>query len=277
MRIQSKFISGLMAAFFTLGAGFAHADLATVKEKGVLKVAVYHDFAPFSNGRTKTTGIDVEIAEGLALKLGVKMSLLPFDAGENLNDDLRNMVWKGHYMGYGPADVMLHVPVDPVVINQNRQVTIFAPYYRETVIMALHTKRIPNFANFNDLSNKRLCAAKGEAGANVLFAANNGSLVNQVKIMNNAQECADLMIKGEVDGMAARRAEIEAALTGQPDMQLVPVDSPILPPKGWIVGMAIKEGNATLGEALAVALDQMRRSGELDDIFRKYKVQFVSP
>ena len=277
MRIQRKILSGLLAAFFTLGANFAQADLATVKEKGVLKVAVYHDFTPFSNGRTKTTGIDVEIAEGLAQKLGVKMSLLPFDAGENLNDDLRNMVWKGHYMGYGPADVMLHVPVDPVVINQNRQVTIFAPYYRETVIMALHTKRIPNFANFNDLSNKRLCAAKGEAGANVLFAANNGSLVNQVKIMNNAQECADLMIKGEVDGMAARRAEIEAALTGQPDMQLVPVDSPILPPKGWIIGMAIKEGNASLGEALAIALDQMRRSGELDDIFRKYKVQFVSP
>lgn len=278
MCIKNKVIGGLLAAFFSWGINHsAHADLADVKEKGILKVAVYHDFAPFSNGRKQPIGIDVDIAESLAKKLGVTLSLLPFDAGENINDDLRNMVWKGHYMGYGPADVMLHVPVDPIVINQNRQVTVFAPYYRETVIMALHTKRIPNFANFNDLTDKRLCAAKGEAGANVLFAANNGSLVNQVKIVNTAQDCADLIIKGEVDGMAARRAEIESSLAGQVDVQLIPVDSPILPPKGWIVGMAIKEGNAALGEALAVALDQMRRSGELDDIFRKHKVQFVSP
>ena len=142
-------------ATFTALSFSAKADLAKVKDSGVLKVAVYHDFAPFSEGRTKTTGIDVDIAEALAKKLGVKLSLLPFDAGENVNDDLRNMVWKGHYLGYGPADVMLHVPVDPIVINTNRQVTIFAPYYRETVIMALNTKRIPNFANFNDLVDKR--------------------------------------------------------------------------------------------------------------------------
>jgi hypothetical protein len=30
----------------------AHADLASVKSKGILKVAVYNDFAPFSNGRS---------------------------------------------------------------------------------------------------------------------------------------------------------------------------------------------------------------------------------
>jgi len=275
---KKHLLRSLIASVIGLTLSFsAFADLASVKSKGILKVAVYNDFAPFSNGRTNTQGIDIDIAEGLAKKLGVKLSLLPFDAGENVNDDLRNMVWKGHYLGYGPADVMLHVPVDPIVINTNRQVTIFAPYYRETVIMALNTKRIPNFANFNDLVDKRLCAAKGDAGANVLYAANNGSLANNVKIMNTAQECAALMIKGEVDGIAARRAELESTLTGQADTQLVHVDSPILQPQGWTVGMAVKNDRNDLGEALAVALDQLRRGGELDDIFRKHKVQFVSP
>ena len=133
--------------------------------------------------------IDIDIAEGLAKKLGVKLSLLPFDAGENLNDDLRNMVWKGHYLGYGPADVMLHVPIDPLLTNANKQVTFFAPYYRESVLLAIDTKRVPDFSNLKDLVGKKLCAAKGEAGANVFFVTDNGSLTKYVRIMNTAQEC----------------------------------------------------------------------------------------
>ena len=275
---KKHLLRSLFAGVIGLALSFsAFADLASVKSKGILKVAVYNDFAPFSNGRTNTQGIDVDIAEALAKKLGVKLSLLPFDAGENLNDDLRNMVWKGHYLGYGPADVMLHVPIDPLLTNANKQVTFFAPYYRESVLLAIDTKRVTDFSNLKDLVGKKLCAAKGEAGANVFFVTDSGSLTKYVRIMNTAQECADLMIKGEVDVIAARRAELEAALSKHSHAQLVPVESPILPPKGWIVGMAIKADRPDLGEALAVALDQMRRSGELDDIFKKHSVKFVSP
>ena len=88
-------------------------DLARIQASGTLKVAVYKDNAPFSAGPASAlTGLDVSLAEALARQLGLKLSLLPFDAGENMNDDLRNMVWRGHYLGYGPADVMLQVPVD---------------------------------------------------------------------------------------------------------------------------------------------------------------------
>ena len=268
----------ILATIMGLSLSFtALADLDSVKAKGTLKVAVYHDFAPFSNGRTATAGIDVDIAQALAKKLGVQLSLLPFDAGENLNDDLRNMVWKGHYLGYGPADVMLHVPVDPALSSANPQVTIFGPYYREMILLAIDTQRLSQVSNLNDLENKKLCAAKGETGANVFFAANNGSLAKQVRLMNNAQECAELMKKGEVDAIAATRAELESALHDHPSTQLVPIESPLLPPKGWMVGMAVKSDNNGLGEALAVALDQIRRSGELDDIFTKHHVKFVSP
>ena len=96
----------------------------------VLKVAVYNDYPPFSNNGA---GIDIDLAQALANKLGLKLSLLPFKAGENLNDDLRNMVWKGHFLGYGPADVMLHVPVDHTLMAANDKVEIFAPYYHDTV------------------------------------------------------------------------------------------------------------------------------------------------
>ena len=67
----------------------------------------------------------------LAAGLGVAPSLLPFQAGEDMNDDLRHMVWRGHYLGFGPADVLLHVPVDRVLMQANPRVQIFGPYHRE--------------------------------------------------------------------------------------------------------------------------------------------------
>jgi len=107
------FITMLSLACLLAGVSTsARADdaFAKIKKSGVLKVAVYNDFAPFSAGGN---GIDIDLADALAKKLGLAVSLLPFPAGDDLGDDLRNMVWKGHYLGYGPADVLLHVPVDP--------------------------------------------------------------------------------------------------------------------------------------------------------------------
>ncbi|MET0216600.1 MAG: hypothetical protein ABW205_01550 [Burkholderiales bacterium] len=65
----------------------AEDALETVQTKGVLRVAVYRSFAPFSDG-----GIDVDLAKALAAKLGVKPDVAAFDAGEEVSDDLRNMV-----------------------------------------------------------------------------------------------------------------------------------------------------------------------------------------
>src|ERR1700688_2539020 len=128
------------AAITTLGMlGAARADEAVVDpvvRTGILKVAVYNDFFPYSGA--KEGGIDVEFAQALADKLCVKLRLLPFDAGETLNDDLRNMLWKGHDLGYGPANVMLHVPSDPVLARQNEKVSIFAAYEVESVALAIN-------------------------------------------------------------------------------------------------------------------------------------------
>jgi hypothetical protein len=55
-------------------------------------------------------GIDVDLAAALADTLGMKVTPLPFQADENMDDDLRNMVWQGHYLGFGPADACCMFP-----------------------------------------------------------------------------------------------------------------------------------------------------------------------
>ena len=97
-----------------------------IRASGVLKVALYKENEPYSDGNLAgMTGLDVSLAQALAKQLQLTPSFLPFDAGENMGDDLRNMVWRGHYLGYGPADVMLHVPVDKYFMAENRQAFIF--------------------------------------------------------------------------------------------------------------------------------------------------------
>jgi L-cystine transport system substrate-binding protein len=65
-----------LAALLAWPAGAA--SLQEVRERGQLRVAIYTEFAPFSDqGR----GIDVEVAQALARKLGVAAELLPFKDG----------------------------------------------------------------------------------------------------------------------------------------------------------------------------------------------------
>src|SRR5438445_4161847 len=121
MRHFFRRVLGAMLSLLCLGLCItslaqAATDFQKIKQSGVLKVAVYNDFAPFS---TSDGGIDIDLAAALANKLGLQLSLLPFPAGDEVGDDLRNMVWKGHYLGYGPADVVLHVPVAQRLMTQN--------------------------------------------------------------------------------------------------------------------------------------------------------------
>lgn len=63
-------------------------DLDKVRASGILKVALYKDNAPYSDGKGQDMeGVDVALAQALATEMGLKLSLLPFDAGEKMNDD----------------------------------------------------------------------------------------------------------------------------------------------------------------------------------------------
>lgn len=252
----------------------AQADLDKVKQAGVLKVAVYKGMAPFSD---KDGGIDVEIANALAEKLGVRVSLLPFEAGENLNDDLRNMVWKGHYLGYGPADVMMHVPVDSRLMAQNKNVEIFAPYYRERVRLVRDVRKIPDCETVDCLVGKKVGVEKISIAAMVLLGEQDGKVRDSVRVYDTAAAAMEALKAGDLDAVLANQSEIETAVRGDAGFPLVELNFPRLPRQGWVVGMAVKQGNAELARALQAAANELNASGELAKIFAKYGVTPTRP
>ena len=283
-RVGRRLASFLLAVAAVLVAALpAQADMAKIRESGSLKIALYKDMSPFSgNDGGQFTGIDVALASALCKQMGLSPSLLPFDADDDsVSDDLRNMVWRGHYLGYGPADVMLHVPVDPAFMRKNPEVLIFAPYYREGFVLAYDRERVHEVNRFEDLANQQTGAERGSAGANALLASAHGVLRDKVKIYPEADDALRALFSGEIAATMVTHAQYESALKARGQsaerFPATELDSPVLPVRGWAIGMAVKADQRELMEALENALNALRASGELRRIFAQYGVSISAP
>ncbi len=256
-------------------------DIDKVRASGVLKVAVYKDNAPYSDGKGELAGVDIALAEGLARELGLKLQLLPFDAGENMDDDLRNMVWRGHYLGYGPADVMLHVPADKFLMKKNPQVALFGPYARETLVIFHDRRKIEQVRSGDDLARLALGAESGSGAASTLLGYQGGLLRDRVKLFANGVQAADAVLRGEIAAAYVTRAQAETAQFQHPakrdDFALTQLGLPGLNDNGWPLGMAVKSSNRRLATELEGALQRLRDKGELLALFRSQGLTLVAP
>jgi ABC-type amino acid transport substrate-binding protein len=256
---------GAAAAATTVPQALSATPLARVRERGVLTVGLYHDMPPFNiNG----AGIDVELAMALAESLSVRLAPLPFHANENMSDDLRNMVWRGHYLGYGPADVLLHVPVDRPLIEASPQVTIFAPYWRERVVIARRIDVVPSLDTLAPLADQPLAVAGQSLAGWLLIGADGGAYRSRLHTRcRDGVDAARALQRGEVTAAAGLASEVQSVLRGDPRFAITPLPAPRAPKDGWAVGMAVKRDSTGLAQALQQAMNGIAASGRLQQMF----------
>lgn len=264
-------LRGLAAVALTAPMWPATATtLAQVRERGTLKVGIYNDMPPFHQSGK---GIDVDLGQALADALGVKLALMPFNADENMNDDLRNMVWKGHYLGYGPADVLMHVPVDAPLMDANPQTLIFAPYCRERVAIARRLSELPRLDTLTPLVGQPVAVPGQTLAGWLLIGANNGMLRDTLRTQwKDGTEAARALSQGEVVAAAGLESELQSVLHDDPRFAISPLPMPQSPRDGWAVGLAVKRDAEDLAGALSAALTQMAQDGRLRQIFAKQHV-----
>jgi len=239
--------------------------LQRIRERGALIVGVYNEMPPFHAGGQ---GIDVALAGALAKALALKLTLLPFNADENMNDDLRNMVWRGHYLGFGPADVLLHVPVDRPLMAANPRVSIFAPYYRERVMIARDLAAVPKMESLDDLLGKKIAVPGQTLAGWLLIGAESGKLREQLSTkFKDGTEAAAALLRGEVVAAAGQASELESMLSGDARFAIEPLPSPRAPRDGWAVGMAVRQDATELAQALQAAVNELGAQGRLAVIF----------
>jgi ABC-type amino acid transport substrate-binding protein len=262
----------LIAAAAALLAPLARADdsaLQRIRARGRLSVALYQEMPPF---HVDGHGIDVDIAQALAHVLELPLVLVPFHADENMADDLRNMVWRGHYLGQGPADLMLHVPVDRALMLDSPRVQIFAPYYRERVMIARDLRRVPRLASLDDLADQRIAVPGQSLAGWLLIGAEGGRYREQlVTTWRDGVAAARALEAGEVAAAAGHASELQSVLRGNPNVAIEPLPLPRLR-EGWAVGCAVRRDATDLAQAVQAAMNEIARSGALSQAFARANV-----
>ena len=261
-----------------LGVGSAAAQeeksaLTRVRERGRLVVGIYNDLPPF---HVKGQGIEIDLAKALAGALGVDVTMLPFTADENMNDDLRNMVWRGHILGYGPADVLLHVPVDRPLMQNNPRVSIFGPYWRERVVVARDLSKLPALDSLDPLRTVRTAVPGMSLAGWLMIGAESGMLREQLTTkIPDGVVAAQMLQRGEVAAAAGLRSELETVLRGDARFAITPIPMPRAPKDGWAVGMAVKKEATDLAEALQAGLNGLAEKGELKTMFARANLDWT--
>jgi polar amino acid transport system substrate-binding protein len=268
-------LAALCLASSAAAAAEAGAPVQTL-QAGRVVFAVYRDFAPFA---ADEKGIDVDVAKALAAKLGLAAEVREYPAADDVDGDLRNIVWRGHHLWKGRlADVMMHVPVDPFVIRKNEQVKIFAPYFRERLVVARSRARIPQLPTLQVFTAEKIGVQVETVEDRYLVSSFGGLLRDNVVHFKSVSEAAAALVKGEVAAVMGRQSVIEAALGPEAARFVIaPAPAPGLATTGWELGLAVKADNPGLAAAIERAMAELITDGSIERIFAKRSITYRPP
>lgn len=247
--------------------------LQTVQANGILSVALYNDFAPFSD---QGKGIDVDLANALAAKLGVKANLVWFNAGDNVDGDLRKMVWKGTQIS-GPVDLMMHAPVDQQYMAKVKQSKIFAAYHRERFAIARSLAVLPTLDSLEPFE-KLPFGVEGESmGAMVMLSADSGRYREKLKIFKSSTDAIQALKAGTVAAVIGQQGELEGGLQGDARFAIDLPPNQLLKMQQWRIGLAVKADHDDLAKALDTAMNELLADGSVKRIVQQHGLTHREP
>lgn len=287
-----QLLAGLYALMFCV---MAQAELVKVRpfddiiESGVLKVALYEDFPPYSfmvDGEPR--GVDVDLVQQLAAGLDLKVELLWVTPDETLDDDLRNFIWKGHYLRPNVlADVMMRVPYDREFSYKqnemgeliNELVVMFGPYQRERWQSAFDDRRLKEVPSVAVFQYHPVGVEVESVPSFYLSSIFNGSIAKMLHHYRTSQAAFAAMQAGEVDATMAMRGEIDWLLKQANDSHLKLAENayPNMGKQAWDLGMAVHESNRQLAYAIEGVLEGLIADGNLEKIYADYGLRYELP
>lgn len=284
-----------LALWLTLCCALAQADVVRVRafddiiESGVLKVAMYENFPPYSYQQDgQPRGVDVELARKLAEGLSLKLEVLWVTPDETLDDDLRNFIWKGHYLRPGVlADVMLRVPYDREFAYKrnelgemiNELVVMFGPYQRERWQTAYDDRRIEDVPSVAVFQYHPIGVEVDSVPSFYLSSVFEGRLAKNLHHYPSVQQAFAALKEGEVDATMAMRGEIEwlMAQAGDSHLKLAENAYPNMGKQVWDLGMAVHESNRQLAYALEEVLEPLILEGGMEKLYAKHGLHYELP
>ncbi|WP_264214599.1 substrate-binding periplasmic protein [Leisingera thetidis] len=252
-------------------------DLDTIVERGFITFAAYEDFAPWSyeaGGRIQ--GADIDLGRMIAAELGVEARFTLVAAGETLDADLRNWVWKGPIVGGSVANVMLHVPYDSEFACRVEQVVFTGQYHVEEVAIAYRRAAYPEAPPVPAYFRFDSVAVENDSIADFYLSAfPGGQLSGNIRRYPSAAAAMAGLARGETKAAMGPLAQLEAGLTAQTAVHVPPL--PGFAAGRWTAGVAVHFSYRPLAYAVEDAIAAGLQDGRIAAIFAAHGLSHRPP
>ena len=252
-------------------------SLDDIQERGWISIAVYEAFPPYSYKKDgKLVGVDIDLGNLIAKDLGVEARFYVTAAGENVDADLRNNVWKGKIIGGRVANVMMHIPYNKELICRNEQVVLGGHYFNEKVAIAYAKEHypdggpVPAFFRFDEVGVENDTIADF-----YLSGIGNGQLIPKMKRYATTQDAMIGLENGEVKAVMGPLGQLEHGLTDK-----LAVHTPPLVGLGvgeWTLSVATNFRWRPLGYAVEDTILAAIQDGRMEQIFTKHGLTWNKP
>lgn len=252
-------------------------DYDKILEQGYMSFAVYSNLAPYSwlDGETPK-GIDIDIGKLIAEFIGVKPRYNFFTADENVDADLRNQIWKGHYLKHPISNVMLRVPYSKDFGCRNEMVVLNGQYSNEKLGIAYREVTFPDepptsaYFRFNKVGVEIHTLADF-----YLSNFNHGMLLPNIIHFDSSALAMEGIKDKTVDAVMGSLGQLEYFATDD-----IKLHSPTLISFSiaeWTIGVAVRHTYRELSYGVDDAINAAVKNGKIEEIFNSYNVNYIPP
>lgn len=252
-------------------------DMDAIQEQGHMLFAVYENYPPYSWEESgKPRGVDIEIARIIAEDLGVEARFNFVAAGENLDADLRNNIWKGALIGGRIANVMMRVPYDSAFKCRVEQVVFTGQYTSESIAIAYDKasypdeKPVPAYFRFDAV------AVENDSIADFYLSSfAGGQLAGKVRRFPDMIEAMAALNAGDTKAAMGPRGQLEHGLGEGSALHQPPLAGFAV--SKWTLGVAVNFSYRPLSYAVDDAVNYALQDGRIAQIFADYGLSFQAP
>nr|WP_185804217.1 transporter substrate-binding domain-containing protein [Pontibrevibacter nitratireducens] len=259
------------------GRDIVGQELDVIQEQGHMLFAVYADFPPYSwqqGGRP--TGVDIEIAELIAEDLGVDARFNFVAAGENLEADLLNNIWKGAVIGGRIANVMMRVPYDSAFSCRVEQVVFTGQYGAESIAIAYDKASYPDAPPVPAYFRFDSVAVESDSISDFYLASfAGGQLAGNVRRYPTMATAMEALNTGEVMAAMGPLGQLEYGLSESSAVHNPPL--PGFAVSKWTLGVAVNFRYRPLSYAVDDAINAGLQDGRIAGIYESYGLTFQQP
>ncbi|TPV54354.1 amino acid ABC transporter substrate-binding protein [Aestuariibacter sp. GS-14] len=256
-------------------------------ESGQITIAVYNDFQPYSFLKDgEPAGVDIDVGKHIAKALDVNVEWLWLNADENLEDDLRNAIWKGHIITRQKADVMLRVPydrrfayaIDGYGLPKNEMVVMFSPYQQENWALLRDHEKTNDIRTLAIFQYEKIAVELDSLPSFFLGATIGGRLRDKLVHVDSVFAGIDKLKAGDVAAVAGMKAQLQWGMGPLTERYDISADGlAAMSIKSWDIGMAVKQDYRELAYTIESIIEPMVKNGEMEKLYLQYGLSYDIP